>query len=92
MEPEKNSNMRGHKNFLGGLKNRGGKAFKGPVTEGCGNDRRLLITVSCCFNNPMRTGLFNRSPGPGVTGGSEARMPKIKVTINRFKSYQVCTV
>ena len=31
----KNSNMRGHTKFLGGLKNRGGKAFRGPVTEGC---------------------------------------------------------
>ena len=30
-----NSNMRGMQNFLGGLKNRGGKAFRGPVTEGC---------------------------------------------------------
>ena len=30
-----NSNMRGMHNFLGGLKNRGGKAFRGPVTEGC---------------------------------------------------------
>ena len=25
----------GHTKFLGGLKNRGGKAFRGPVTEGC---------------------------------------------------------
>ena len=31
----KNSNVRGIQNFLGGLKNRGGKAFRGPVTEGC---------------------------------------------------------
>ena len=30
-----NSNMRGIQNFLGGLKNRGGKAFRRPVTEGC---------------------------------------------------------
>ena len=29
--------------------------------------------------NPIRPGLFSRSPGPG---GSEARMPKIKVNIN----------
>ena len=28
--------MRGHTKFLGGFKNRGGKAFRGPVTEGCG--------------------------------------------------------
>ena len=27
--------MRGHTKFLGGLKNRGGKALRGPVTEGC---------------------------------------------------------
>ena len=27
--------MRGIQNFLGVLKNRGGKAFRGPVTEGC---------------------------------------------------------
>ena len=25
----------GHTKFLGGLKNRGGKAFRGPVTEAC---------------------------------------------------------
>ena len=30
--------------------------------------------------NPIRPGLFSRSPGP--RGGSEARMPKIKVNIN----------
>ena len=29
--------------------------------------------------NPIRPGLFSRSPGPG---GSKARMPKIKVNIN----------
>ena len=29
------SNIRGHKKFLGGLKSRGGKVFRGPVTEGC---------------------------------------------------------
>ena len=26
----------GHTKFLGSFKNRGGKAFRGPVTEGCG--------------------------------------------------------
>ena len=31
----KNSNMMGHTKFLGGFKNRGGKAFREPVTEGC---------------------------------------------------------
>ena len=31
----KNSNMRGHTKFLGDFKKRGGKAFRGPVTEGC---------------------------------------------------------
>ena len=32
----KNSNMRGHTKFLEGVdKNRGGKVFRGPVTEGC---------------------------------------------------------
>ena len=31
----KNSNVRGHTKFLGGLKNRGRKALRGPVTEGC---------------------------------------------------------
>ena len=34
----KNSNKRGHTKFLGGLKNRGGKAFRGPVIEGCNNE------------------------------------------------------
>ena len=33
--------------------------------------------------NPIRPGLFSRSPGPG--GGSEAQMPKIKVNINQLK-------
>ena len=31
----KNSNVRGHTKFLGGLKKWRGKAFRGPVTEGC---------------------------------------------------------
>ena len=31
----KNSNMRGIQNFLGVGKTRGGKAFRGPVTDGC---------------------------------------------------------
>ena len=35
--------------------------------------------------NPIRPGLFSRSPGPGRGGGSEAQMPKIKVNINRLK-------
>ena len=34
-ETGKNSNVRGHTKFLGGLKNRGRKALRGPVTEGC---------------------------------------------------------
>ena len=35
------------------------------------------------FLNPIRPGLFSRSPGP--RGGAEARMPKIKVDINQLK-------
>ena len=35
-----NSNMRGHTKFLRGLKNRGGKAFRGPVTEGCNKEQQ----------------------------------------------------
>ena len=38
--------------------------------------------------NPIRLGLFSRSPGPrGVGGGrgSEAQTPKIKVNINQLK-------
>ena len=31
----KNSNMRGIQNFLGVEKIKGGKALRGPVTEGC---------------------------------------------------------
>ena len=38
----KNSNMRGHTKFLGGLRIEGGKAFRGPVTEGC---RRRLCSA-----------------------------------------------
>ena len=34
-ETGKNSNIKGHTNFLGVWKNRRGKAFRGPVTEGC---------------------------------------------------------
>ena len=33
--------------------------------------------------NPIRPGLFSRSPGPG--GSSEAQMPKIKVNVNQLK-------
>ena len=44
-ETGKNSNMRGHAKFFGGLKNRGGKAFRGPVTEGC---RRLCSASRKC--------------------------------------------
>ena len=35
------------------------------------------------FINPIRPGLFSRSPGPGE--GSEAQMPKIGVNINQLK-------
>ena len=37
--------------------------------------------------NPIRPSLFSRSPGPrgGGMGGSEARMPKIKLNINWLK-------
>ena len=35
--------MRGIQNFLRGLKNRGGKAFRGPVTEGCFNEGQLSV-------------------------------------------------
>ena len=37
------------------------------------------------FFNPIRLGLFNRSPGLLGLEGSEAQMPKIKVTISRLK-------
>ena len=42
------------------------------------------LSASCGFYqlNPIRPGLFSRSPGPG---GSEAQMPKIKVNINQLK-------
>ena len=44
-----------------------------------------LIIASASLN-PIRPGLFSRSPGPGGGGrGSEARMPKIKVNIKRLK-------
>ena len=42
--------------------------------------------VILCFTkyvNPIRPGLFSHSPGP--RGGSEARMPNIKVNINGLK-------
>ena len=39
----KNSNMRGIQDFLRGLKNRGGKAFSKPVTEGCFNEGQLRV-------------------------------------------------
>ena len=38
--------------------------------------------ITCIKFNPIRPGLFSRSPGPG---GSEAQMPKIKVNINQLK-------
>ena len=45
----------------------------------------MTQVVKITFNelNPIRPGLFSRSPGP--RGGSEARMPKIKVNINWLK-------
>ena len=42
----------------------------------------LQITKNNCLN-PIRPSLFIRSPG--LRGGSEAQMPKIKVNINRLK-------
>ena len=39
-------------------------------------------SIPCNLLNPIRPGLFSRSPGPG---GSEAQMPKIKVNINQLK-------
>ena len=61
------------------------------------NIKRLSVLVNTelafCFEkghcadssylNPIRPGLFSRSPGPG--GGSEAQMPKIEVNINQLK-------
>ena len=47
---------------------------------------RCFCSVSLNYRvtlNPIRPGLFSRSPGPG--GGSEARMAKIKVNINLLK-------
>ena len=44
--------------------------------------------------NPIRPGRFSRSPGPrrGGGGGAEARMPKIKVNINRLKWNFACVI
>ena len=42
----KNSNMRGIQNFLGVWKIRGGKAFRGPVTEGCYFQHKTLWRIS----------------------------------------------
>ena len=47
------------------------------------NTFRISFLVDCAIQinfNPIRPDLFSRSPGP--RGGSEARMPKIKVNIN----------
>ena len=43
----------------------------------------LIETVTWGILNPIGPGLFSRSPGP--RGASEARMPEIKVNINRLK-------
>ena len=42
-----------------------------------------ITNLKIPYVNPIRPGLFSRSPGP--RGGSEARMPKIKVNINRLE-------
>ena len=49
--------MRGHTNFLWGLKNRGGKAFKGPVTEGCARLRGFYKQYQFrqLIKHPIRT-------------------------------------
>ena len=48
--------------------------------------KEIINTIICIQLNPIKPGLFSRSPGPGGgEGGSEARMPKIKVTIYRLK-------
>ena len=41
--------MRGHTKFLGGLKNRGGKAFRGPVTKGCFGRDVSSYTIECKY-------------------------------------------
>ena len=43
----------------------------------------LVAPVRNRYFNPIRPGLFSRSPGPGGgKGGSEAQMPKIKFNID----------
>ena len=62
--------------------------FEGGREEGDSSERCLkwgggVGVIKGSFQkhlNPMRPGLFSRSPG--LRGGSEARMPKIKVDIN----------
>ena len=49
---------------------------------------RVDVSIGCVSHsfNPIRPGLFSRSPAQeGGGGGLEAQLPKIKVNINRFK-------
>ena len=55
-EDWKNSNMRGHTKLLGGFdKSIGGKAFRGPVAEGCSCADNLDATTSENLTLPGRT-------------------------------------
>ena len=65
--------MRGIEIFLGGLKNKGGKAFRGPVTEGCyqcaitinkvingWTVSFVLISLKKCFSMTVKNNPFGR--------------------------------
>ena len=73
-----------------------GKKIKSKAMSGCRGfygrttPSLYLFMAMLLAINPIRSGLFSRSPGPrekggGGGGGSEARMPKIKVNINWLK-------
>ena len=50
--------MRGIQNFLGGLKNKVGKAFRGPVKEGC---KDMFIFCEQCWGFGIKASYFFRA-------------------------------
>ena len=55
--------MRGHTKFLGGVeKNRGGKAFRGPVTEGCSYKADPIWNRTVPVSNPSGVNRVDQIP------------------------------
>ena len=67
-------------NFLGGLKNRGGKAFRGPVTEGC----PISQAISDLINKKRRLRrLYNNTHDPCTKSTKNKLQKEIRTKINQ---------